>query len=96
MPGSLLILIAQASTARISRLPNIKIDDSKTLDQYIGGMSEIITTLILSKQVGEINSPTVVKMALSKLPTPWRNMWGAEVTAGRQDMSLTSLREWLD
>ena len=90
------ILIAQASTARISRLPNIKIDDSKTLDQYIGGMSEIITTLILSKQVGEINSPTVVKMALSKLPTPWRNMWGEEVTAGWQDMSLTSLREWLD
>ena len=90
------ILIAQAAMARITRLPNIKIDDSQTLDQYIGGISEIITTLSLSKQVGEINSPTVVKMALSKLPTPWRNMWGGEVTAGRQDMSLTSLREWPD
>ena len=66
------------------------------MDQYIGGISEIITTLNRRKQVGKINSPMVVKMALSKLLTPWRNMWGEEVTAGRQEMSLASLREWLD
>ena len=35
-------------------------------------------------------------MALSKLPAPWKNPWGEEVTAERQDISLTSLREWLD
>ena len=88
--------IAQAATARIPRLPNNKIDDLQTQDQYIGGKSEKITILNLSKQVRDMNSPTLLKMALSKLPTHWRNMRGAEVTARRQDMSLNSLKEWLD
>ena len=47
-----------AATARIPRLPNIKIDDLQTLDQYIGEISENITTFNLNKQAGDINSLT--------------------------------------
>ena len=50
------LLIAQAATAKIARLPNIKVGDPRSLDQYIGGISDIITTLKHCNQVGEINS----------------------------------------
>ena len=54
------------------------------------------STLKRCNQVGEINSPTVVKMALSKLPSVWKDAWGEKVIGNRQDMSLDSLRGWLD
>ena len=35
-------------------------------------------------------------MALSKLPSVWKEAWGEEVVGNRQNMSLDSLRGWLD
>ena len=90
------LLIAQAATAKIARLPNIKVGDLRSLDQYIGGISDIITTLKRCNQVGEINSPTVVKMVLGKLPSVWKDTWGEEIIENLQHMSLDSLRGWLD
>ena len=68
----------------------------RSLDQYIGGISDIITTLKRCNQVGEINSPTAVKMVLSKLPSVWKDTWGEEIIENLQHMSLDSLRGWLD
>ena len=90
------LLIARAATAKILQLPNIRSDEPPTLDAYLGGVSDIITTLIRCDQEAEINSPTVVKIALDKLPPQWRITWGEEIAAGHLRMSLDSLMEWLE
>ena len=47
------LLIAQAATAKIVGLPNIKVGDMRSLDRYIGRISDIITTLKRCNQVGK-------------------------------------------
>ena len=90
------LFIVRTVTVKILRLPNIKTEDSWTLDAYLMGVNEITTTLNSCELVPEINCFTVVEIASAKLPSHWRNAWWEEVAAGRGEMSLMSLMKWLE
>ena len=90
------LFIVRTVTVKILRLPNIKTEDSRTLDAYLMGVNEITTTLNSCELVPEINCFTVVEIASAKLPSHWRNAWWEEVAVGRGEMSLMSLMKWLE
>ena len=90
------VLLGKTITRKLSELPNVRSGDVKALDAYLLRLNEIIATMHRVKLVGEMFSPSVLEIAMGKLTNEMTEAWGEKIIREREEMSLASLKEWLD
>ena len=70
------VLLGKTITRKLSELPNVRSGDVKALDAYLLRLNEIIATMHRVKLVGEMFSPSVLEIAMGKLPNEMTEAWG--------------------
>ena len=90
------VLLGKAITRKLNELPNVSSGDVKALEVYLLRLNEIIATMHRVKLVGEMFSPSVLEIAMGKLPNEMTEAWGEKIIKKKEELSLASLKEWLD
>ena len=69
------VLLGKAITRKLNELPNVSSGDVKALEVYLLRLNEIIATMHRVKLVGEMFSPSVLEIAMGKLPNEMTEAW---------------------
>jgi len=79
------VLLGKAITRKLNELPNVSSGDVKALEVYLLRLNEIIATMHRVKLVGEMFSPSVLEIAMGKLPNEMTEAWGEKIIKEKEE-----------